>query len=189
MKQILQNVLIDFCFKITYICKKNIGINKAKNNSKSKQMRTNKLCCDNYVVYSAKKLRRYPMYTKYLVTPAIVVYREWNAFYWIIVMHQMLTKFLSFIFLLVLFEHLNDHKQSEMGSKESKTVDSTGAVNNNLVLENEGFDIYSFELALLLLIIVIIKMVKLFVMLYQMHKRSLRKTYANRDANREDNPA
>lgn len=68
-------------------------------------------------------------------------------------------------------------------TNDKKAVDSAGTVNNNLVLANDGINIYSFELALLMLIMTIIQFVKLFVVIYQMHKRNLRKTYENRAGN------
>lgn len=63
---------------------------------------------------------------------------------------------------------------------EKKTVDSNGAINNNVIFK-EGINVlYQYELAFMMLIITIIKIIKLVVIIYQMHKRNLRKTYANR---------
>lgn len=69
-----------------------------------------------------------------------------------------------------------------MGSSQSKKdVESTGTVNNNVVLKTSEIDFYSAEIAVLFLILVVIQALYLLVTVYQMHKRNLRKTYNNRE--------
>lgn len=62
---------------------------------------------------------------------------------------------------------------------ENKTVDATGVVNNNLIL-NEKINIYSVELVVLMSIICVLKAIKLGLTIYLSMKRNIKKTYANR---------
>lgn len=63
---------------------------------------------------------------------------------------------------------------------EAKTVDSTGQVNNNVVVQ-ETVDVYSSEIVILLGVLCILKILELGCFLYMNHKKSLKKKYAGND--------
>lgn len=67
-----------------------------------------------------------------------------------------------------------------MGSKDSKeetkTVDTAGAVNNNLVFQ-EAVPIHSDQIVILMYIICGIKIVELLLFFYKMHLRRMKKRY------------
>lgn len=70
-----------------------------------------------------------------------------------------------------------------MGSGESKhdetkTVDTSGAVNNNLVL-NQPVPIHYKTLEILIWIICVIKVIELCICAYKIHQRCLKKKYAS----------
>lgn len=69
-----------------------------------------------------------------------------------------------------------------MGAKESKveehkTVDATGTVNNNVVLQPGTVDVYSQELVILGSIICLIKLIEVVSFLYYKHKKSIKRQY------------
>lgn len=82
-------------------------------------------------------------------------------------------------------------KELTMGSSNSKKdVDSTGVINNNLVLKNDGnddFSIQAFELTVILGLLLLLKFVKFCIYIYQMHKRNLKKGYNNRNKSNQNN--
>lgn len=61
--------------------------------------------------------------------------------------------------------------------EEKKTVDSTGEVNNNVVVQ-ETVDVYSSEMVILLSILCILKIIELGCYLYTTHNRNLKKKYS-----------
>lgn len=69
-----------------------------------------------------------------------------------------------------------------MGSSESreekKTVDSTGTVNNNVVVNGE-VDIYSTEIVILLGIICALKVIEFIYFIYQRHYKNIKKRFIN----------
>lgn len=72
-----------------------------------------------------------------------------------------------------------------MGAKpthtENKNVDSTGAINNNIVLKKDDkINIVNFEIVVLLTIICVIKIVELACYIYYKHRRGLKKAYGNK---------
>lgn len=63
---------------------------------------------------------------------------------------------------------------------EEKVVDTTGTVNNNLVLrDDQQLNIFSFEITLLLLIICVLKIIEFAYFIYRIHSRRLKKIYTN----------
>lgn len=62
-------------------------------------------------------------------------------------------------------------------SEEVKTVDSSGAVNNNIVF-TDPVRISNKEIVTLLLVIAIIKVLELAFFVYREHKKTLKKKYA-----------
>lgn len=72
-----------------------------------------------------------------------------------------------------------------MGSEESKaevkTVDSTGAVNNNLVI-NDPVQIEHKLLEILLWTICIIKILEFLLLIYKIHRKNLKKQFTNNPA-------
>lgn len=62
-----------------------------------------------------------------------------------------------------------------MGNKQTKKVDNTGVVNNNITM-----NVYSLEIIVLLSVIVAIKALEFAYLVYYKHKRHLKKVYSNR---------
>lgn len=69
------------------------------------------------------------------------------------------------------------------GSKpvDSKTVDTAGAVNNNLVF-SEPVPIHHGTLEWLILIICVIKLIELIITVYKIHQKNLKKKYTGNPA-------
>lgn len=68
----------------------------------------------------------------------------------------------------------------ESKQEESKTVDTSGAVNNNLVFNpTEPVPIHYRSLEILIWIICIIKILELCYGIYRAHQRYLKKKYSN----------
>lgn len=64
---------------------------------------------------------------------------------------------------------------------ESKTIDSNGAVNNNIVLqEDQSINIHSIELLILLGILVILRTIEFGYFICRIHQRKLKKKYTSR---------
>lgn len=61
-------------------------------------------------------------------------------------------------------------------SSEKKTVDSTGAVNNNVVVNGE-VDVSSFEIIILLGIICAIKIMEFIYFIYRRHYQNVKKKH------------
>ncbi len=61
-------------------------------------------------------------------------------------------------------------------SKEVKTVDSTGAVNNNVVIQ-EPVPIHNDQMTFILLVICVIKIIELLLFCYKVHLRRMKKRY------------
>lgn len=61
---------------------------------------------------------------------------------------------------------------------EKKTVDSTGTVNNNVVIGGE-VDVFSVEIVVLLGIICIIKMIEFIYFIYNRHYRRMKKHFVD----------
>lgn len=73
-----------------------------------------------------------------------------------------------------------------MGGGESKhqdvkSVDTAGAINNNLVF-SEPVPIHHKTLEWLILIICVVKVIELFISLYKIHQKQLKKKYAGNAA-------
>lgn len=64
-------------------------------------------------------------------------------------------------------------------SKDEKSIDSNGNVNNNVILKDEanGSAIYEYEIMIILLIICIIKIIEFIYFVYAKHQRTLKKKY------------
>lgn len=62
-------------------------------------------------------------------------------------------------------------------SSEKKTVDSTGAVNNNVVVNGE-VDVSSFEIIILLGIICAIKIMEFIYFIYRRHYQNVKKRHS-----------
>lgn len=65
--------------------------------------------------------------------------------------------------------------------EEQKTVDSTGAINNNLVLSTP-VPIHYKQMEILIWIICIIKVLEFCVCIYKVHSKMLKKKYSNNPA-------
>lgn len=63
--------------------------------------------------------------------------------------------------------------------EERKVVETTGSVNNNLVIQGT-VDVYSNEIVLLLIIICFIKIVELAYFLYYKHKKNIKRQYMSK---------
>lgn len=72
-----------------------------------------------------------------------------------------------------------------MGKGQSKEIDSTGTVNNNVILTNT-VNVYSQELVYLLAVLVALKILEIMIFMYLKHKRHLKMDYMNRGGS---NPA
>lgn len=69
-----------------------------------------------------------------------------------------------------------------MGTTTSKEVDSTGPVNNNIILDTTStINMHSFEMVIMLAIICVIKVLEIVLFIYFKHRRGLKKTYEKRD--------
>jgi hypothetical protein len=69
---------------------------------------------------------------------------------------------------------------SKLENTETKVVDSTGEVNNNVVVQQEApFDIHSNELIALVGTICLIKIIELIYFLYKVHTKTIKKKYKN----------
>lgn len=69
----------------------------------------------------------------------------------------------------------------ESKQEETKTVDSTGAVNNNVVVTNP-VNIRNMDIMILLWLIGIIKVIELILYMYKTHQRTMKKKYTNNPA-------
>ncbi len=69
-------------------------------------------------------------------------------------------------------------KMGNSDSKESKTVDSNGNVNNNIVLQ-ESIPIHSNSIVTILTIICAIKVFELVLFLYKLHLKKIKRKYVN----------
>ena len=65
---------------------------------------------------------------------------------------------------------------------ETKTVDSNGNVNNNVVIQEQNSS-NSFEMKILLYIVCIIKIIELLVFIYKFHRKNLKRKYTNPNKN------
>lgn len=63
---------------------------------------------------------------------------------------------------------------------EQKTVDTTGQVNNNVVIQ-ETVDVYSSEIVLLLSVIVVLKLIEFLCYVYMQHARKMKKKYSGNE--------
>lgn len=70
---------------------------------------------------------------------------------------------------------------TESSKEETKTIDSTGNINNNLVLEGP-VDIKSTEVIIFLGIICLIKIMEFGVFLYKYHSKKVKKNYDRNNA-------
>lgn len=62
--------------------------------------------------------------------------------------------------------------------EESKVVDTNGAINNNVVLqEGQPLNVFSYELIILLSIICLIRIIEFGYFVYRMNARRLKKKY------------
>ncbi len=68
-------------------------------------------------------------------------------------------------------------------SKEQKTVDATGNVNNNVVIQ-ESVPVHNFELKILIYVICVVKIVQFLFFIYKFQSKRLKRRY-NR-ASRKD---
>lgn len=69
-----------------------------------------------------------------------------------------------------------------MGTTTSKEVDSTGPVNNNIILDTTStINMHSFEMVVMLAIICAIKILELILFIYFKHRRGLKKGFERRD--------
>jgi hypothetical protein len=59
---------------------------------------------------------------------------------------------------------------------ESKKVENDGEVNNNIVI-SESVEIYNFEIILMLLIIVTLKIIEFLFFVYKTHDRRMKRKY------------
>lgn len=68
-----------------------------------------------------------------------------------------------------------------MGKNQSKKIESTGTVNNNVILTNtDTVNVYSQELVFLMAALVALKILEIIIFMYLKHKRHLKKDYMNR---------
>lgn len=71
-------------------------------------------------------------------------------------------------------------EQEDMGSsqsqQETKTIESTGHVNNNAVIQ-ETEDVYSMEIVILLSILCALKILEIGIFLYSKYKQQMKKKY------------
>lgn len=68
-------------------------------------------------------------------------------------------------------------------SEEEKTIDTTGQVNNNIVLQLErDVDYFGTGITIMLLIICIVKGFELFYFIYKEHNKKLKKRYTPNQA-------
>lgn len=65
---------------------------------------------------------------------------------------------------------------------ETKTVDSTGTLNNNLVIEN-SVPVHNSEINILLYILVAIQIINLLLIIYREHQKNLKKKYLKQNNN------
>ena len=65
---------------------------------------------------------------------------------------------------------------------ETKTVDSNGNVNNNVVIQEQNSS-NSFEMKILLYIVCIIKIIELLIFIYKFHRKNLKRKYTNPNKN------
>ena len=65
-----------------------------------------------------------------------------------------------------------------MGNTETKKADSNGQVANNVFIDN--VDVKSSSLLVIMSLILLVKVIHLFYIIYVGHKRSLRKQYLSR---------
>lgn len=63
--------------------------------------------------------------------------------------------------------------------EEKKTVESSGAINNNVMLSGEPVNIISIELTILVAILVILRIIEFGYFLYRSHQRQLKKKYTS----------
>lgn len=71
---------------------------------------------------------------------------------------------------------------SSDSKEETKTVDSNGNVNNNIVIQ-DPVPIHSKDISVVLYIICAIKIFELIIFLYKFHSKNLKKKYANQNQN------
>lgn len=65
-----------------------------------------------------------------------------------------------------------------MGTTTSKEVDSTGPVNNNIILDTTStINTHSFEIVIMLAIVCAIKILELILFIYFKHRRGLKKSF------------
>lgn len=65
---------------------------------------------------------------------------------------------------------------SSPSQHETKTIESTGHVNNNLVIQ-ETEDVYSMEIVILLSVLCILKILEIGIYLYTKYKQQMKKKY------------
>lgn len=77
---------------------------------------------------------------------------------------------------------VNSIKNIKMGTTTSKEVDSTGPVNNNIILDTTStINMHSFEMVIMLAIICAIKILEVVLFIYFKHRRGLKKSFERRD--------
>lgn len=68
--------------------------------------------------------------------------------------------------------------------EESKTVDATGAINNNMVVKGDSVEVFSMELVILVGILVVLRILEFGYFIYRCKQRSLKKKYTTANGNR-----
>lgn len=63
-------------------------------------------------------------------------------------------------------------------SESEKTVDATGAINNNIIMtEDKPIDVYSSELVILISILVALRSAEFIYFIYRAHQRKMKRKY------------
>lgn len=70
-----------------------------------------------------------------------------------------------------------DAANINMGTTESKEVDSTGQVNNNVIINNESLRVHNEDLYLLLAIIAAIKVIEVIHLIYNLVRKVFKRRY------------
>lgn len=66
---------------------------------------------------------------------------------------------------------------SGQSQQETKTIESSGQVNNNVVIQ-ETEDVYSMELVILLSLLCALKILEIGIFLYNKYKQQMKKKYS-----------
>lgn len=70
---------------------------------------------------------------------------------------------------------------NEETKSESKSIDTNGAINNNLILrdEDQTYNVYSQELIILIGILVVLRIIEFGYFMYSKFRGALKKKYSN----------